>query len=434
MITEMLVLLALILANGTFAMSEMAVVSARKIRLQQRAEEGDSGAQRALQLAEHPNRFLSTVQIGITLVGILAGAYGGATLATRFGGWLAQFPRIGPYGEEIALVLVVAAVTYLSLVIGELVPKRIALTHPERIASRVAGAMHGISVIATPAVKLLSASTDAILRLVRIRHGNEPPVTEEEIATLIEQGTRAGVFETQEREMVERVFWLADQNVGSLMTPRPRIVWLDADDTTGTNRKKLMQHRHSRFPVCERSADNIIGIVDVRDLLARSLTSGEFDIRSALLQPLYVPFALNALRLLDMFRESGMHFAVVIDEHGGVEGVITMNDVLEEISGDFIADQPRMVKRDASSWLVDGSMAMAAFTDELGVDEGWNHEPGSYHTVGGYVLTSLGHIPRAGESFEANGFRIEVVDMDGHRIDKLLVSRLPAADGTTTPV
>jgi len=431
--TELLVLLLLVLANGTFALSEMAIVSSRKARLQVRAQAGDRGARSALQLAEHPNRFLSTVQIGITLVGIFAGAYGGATIAARLAPFLEQFALLRPYSREVAVALVVGAVTYVSLVLGELVPKRIALTHPEKIAARVAGFMHGVSVVATPAVKLLSLSTDALLRLLRVRKGADPPVTEEEIATLIDQGTQAGVFEKQEREIIERVFWLGDQRAGALMTPRHRVIWLDVNAPFASHRDKMAAHRHSRFPVCDGAADRILGIVDVRELFACALSGDELDLRRSLQQPLFVPSGLRALRLIDMFRDTGMHFAVVIDEHGGVAGVITLNDVLEEISGEFLTDQPRISRRDDGSWLVDASLAVDSFAEALDIEKGWPDVPRDYHTVGGYVLATLGHIPKVGESVVEHGYRIEVVDMDGHRIDKLLVSRIPAPSGPARP-
>lgn len=420
---QALFILILILANGVFAMSEIAVVSARKTRLQQRAEEGDAKARCALELAEHPNRFLATVQIGITLVGIFAGAYGGATIAGVLDGYLERFPAIAPYSEEIALGGVVLVITYLSLVVGELVPKRIALTHPERIASVIAGPMHTLSVIASPLVTLLSVSTDTILRLLGIRKAEEPPITEEEIAALLEAGTEAGVFEEEEQELVERVFWLGDQRVSALMTPRHRVEWFDVRDPPTAHREELIRNRHSQYPVCEGDLDHALGMVRTKDLLAELLGGNPLDLKAALRKPLFVPESLRALRLLEMFRESGIHMAMVIDEYGGVEGLVTLNDVLKEMAGDLAASaDPRIVQREDGSWLVDGSLTMDEFWECLDLQERRGEERPNYHTLGGLVVTTLGRIPRSGDAFQAYDLRFDVVDMDGNRVDKVLVS------------
>lgn len=422
---EILIVLLLILINGVFAMAEIAVVSARKTRLQQQAGEGNTGARRALELAEHPNRFLSTVQIGITLVGILAGAYGGATLARHLDGYLNRFALIAPYSEGISLTAVVAAITYLSLVIGELVPKRIGLNNPEKVASLVAGPMHGLSVAASPLVRLLSASTDGLLRVLGVRKAQEAPVTEEEIAALLEAGTEAGVFEEEEHELVERVFWLGDQRAESLMTPRHRLVWLDLDDTPEAHREIIRTHRFSRYLVCRGSVDDVVGMVRVMDLLSELLDGKPLDIPSVLRNPLIVPDGMRALRLLELFRESGIHLAVVIDEYGGTEGIVTLHDVLEEISGDLhVEADARIARRDDGSWLVDGSLSMDDFWEALELEERRATGRQEYRTLGGLVVTSLGHIPKAGEHFESHGLRFEVMDMDGHRVDKVLVSLL----------
>jgi putative hemolysin len=430
---EFLIVLLLIVINGVFAMAEIAVVSARKSRLQQRAEGGDEKARRALELAEHPNRFLSTVQIGITLVGILAGAYGGATLARQLDDYLEHFAPIARYSEEISLTAVVAAITYLSLVVGELVPKRIGLNHPERIASLVAGPMHMLSMVASPLVKLLSASTEGLLRLLGIRKAEEPPVTEEEIAALLEAGAEAGVFEEEEHELVERVFWLGDQRAESLMTPRHKIVWLDLEDPPEVHRETIRTHRFSRFLVCQGAVDRVVGMARAMDLLTELLEGGPLDIREVLRKPLIVPEGMRALRLLELFRESGIHLAVVVDEYGGVEGIVTLHDVLEEISGDLNAGtETRVVQREDGSWLVDATLTMDEFWECLELEERRAEGRQEYHTLGGFVVTTLGHIPRAGESFEAHGLRFEVVDMDANRVDKVLVS-LSRSDGKPNP-
>jgi putative hemolysin len=421
---EILLILALILINGVFAMSEIAVVSSRKSRLQQRASEGDAGARRALELAEDPTRFLSTVQIGITLVGVFAGAFGGASIAGRLDNYLEGFPAMAPYSEGVALFAVVAAITFLSLVVGELVPKRIALNRPERIAGLVAAPMHGLSIVASPFVRVLSVSTEGLLKLLRVRKAEEPPVTEEEVSALLDVGMAAGVFEEEEHDLVERVFWLADQRVGSLVTPRQRIEWLDVRDAPEAHRSELVRHRFSHYLVCDGEVDRVLGMVRVKDLLAELLEGRPLDPRAALRQPLFVPSSLRALRLLTMFRESGIHLAVVIDEYGGVEGLVTLNDVLEEITGDLGLDtEPRVVQREDGSWLVDASLTMDEFWVSLNLEE--PRVPGgrAYHTLGGLVVTELGRIPHTGDTFELHDLKFEVVDMDGHRVDKVLVGR-----------
>lgn len=428
---EILLILGLILLNGVFAMSEIAVVSSRRARLAQRAAEGDSGARRALDLAENPNRFLSTVQIGITLVGVFAGAYGGASIAGQLAQRLEAITWIARYSEEISLAVVVASITFLSLVVGELVPKRIALNQPERIASLVSGPMHALSIAATPLVRILGASTEAILRLVGARKSDEPPVTEEEIASLLKVGTAAGVFEENESQLVERIFWLGDQSVSSLMTPRHRIRWLDLDDPPAVHREELKHHRFSHYLVGRGEIDEVVGMVRMKDLVARLLQGHDLDIEADLRQPLFVPEGLRALRLLEKFRETGIHLAVVIDEYGGVDGLVTLNDVLEEITGNLsVDDGPRAVRRADGSWLVDASLTIAEFRDAMGLPERREGDRGDYLTVAGLVVTHLGRIPRAGDTLRIDGMLIEVVDMDGHRVDKVIVSM---REGETDP-
>lgn len=424
---QLFIILLLILANGLFAMAEIAVVSSRRVRLEARAEAGDRRARRALELTEHPNRFLSTVQIGISLVGIFAGAYGGATLAGPLEEALTgAFPAAARYTGELALVLVVASITYLSLVVGELVPKRIALSNPEGIAARIARPMQILAKVALPGVRLLSLSTNALLRLLRVAEPEEPPVTEEEIAAQLEAGTRAGVFEEQEQAMVERVFRLADQTAGALLTPRQRIAWLDINDPAETTRETLIRHRHARLLVCDGDLDDVLGMVHVSDLLARALAREPLDLRAVLREPLYVPRSLRSLQLLERFRDTGVHLAVVVDEYGGTEGLITLNDILEEISGDVDASaQPRIARRPDGSWLVDAGLVMDEVCDELGIPEPEDAHGGEYHTLGGFVVQRLGHLPAVGETVHDLGSHFEVVDMDGNRVDKILVTVEP---------
>jgi putative hemolysin len=328
---------------------------------------------------------------------------------------------------------VVVCIVYLSLVLGELVPKRIALTDPERISSRVARSMHLLSIAAAPIVRVLSFSTEIVLRVLRIRKSDEPPVSEEEIGALLRLGIEAGVFEETEHELVQRVFWLGDQRVGGLMTPRHRIAWLDIADPPEAHRQELLRHRHTRFLVCAGELDAVLGMVHVQDLLAQTLTGSTTDLRKLLRKPLFVPPSLRALRLLELFRERGVHFAVVIDEYGGVEGLVTLRDVLEELAGNLLLPAgPAIVQRADGSWLVDGSLEVQEFRDGLELAEWPDDRAADYRTLGGLVVTSLGTIPSVGDSFEAHGLRFEVVDMDGYRVDKVLVSiRDPRARAPT---
>jgi putative hemolysin len=427
--TEVLVVLLLLVANGVFAMSEIAVVSARKSRLQQRADDGDHAARRALHLAENPERFLATVQVGITLVGTLAGAFGGAAIAKPLAAWLSQYSSVAEYADTLALGLVVLGITYLSLIVGELVPKQIGLNHPERIAALVAGPMDMVSRVGRPLVWLLTTSTQLVLKLLRIRKPEESPVTEAEIAVLLEQGTQAGVFEEEEQDLVERVFWLGDQRVVSLMTPRHRIVWLDVNASVQEHRLAMVEHRYSRYLVCEGALDHVLGMVEVKDLWAAELSGQRVDdLRALLRQPLFIPESTRALHVLEKFRETGVHLALVVNEYGGTEGIVTLNDVLEEISGEMgrgqVAPASPVVRRDDGSLLVDGSLAMEEFRELLDLEDR-RTENREYRTLGGWVFTTLGHVPRPGEHFDANGYRVEVVDMDGNRIDKVLVGPVP---------
>jgi putative hemolysin len=423
---EALILLTLILINGLFAMSEIAVISARKTRLRQRAIAGDTKAGKALALAEHPNRLLSTAQIGITLVGIFTGAYAGTTVARHLDELLRRFTPFAAFSEQLALGLVVVVVTYLSLVLGELVPKRIALTYPEAIASSVAGSMHRLARIAAPLVHLLSVSTDGVLRVLGVRKTEEPPVTEEEITAMIRLGTEVGVFDASEQDLVERVFRLGDQTVASLMTPREQIIWLDALDSPAVNRRKMIRNRVQRFLVCEGSLDNLLGMVAVTELWARMLAGEPLDLRAALQRPLSVPQTMHALRLLELFRESGVHLALVVDVHDRITGLVTLTDILQEISGALSrATEPRIVQRHDGSWLMDGSLAMRDVWHTLRLPAAEIPEPdGRPVTLGAFMVERLEHVPISGEYFETGGHRFEVVDMDGSHVDKVLISRL----------
>jgi putative hemolysin len=423
---EVAIIFLLLIVNGAFSMSEMALVSSRKTRLKQRADRGDGGAQAALRLSESPDEFLATVQIGITLVGILAGAFGGATMAEELAPLLQRIPAIAPYADSIAFALVVLAITYLSLVIGELVPKRLALNHPESIARAVARPMQWLSKLSLPAVRLLSVSTKAVLRLLGARPSAEPQVTEEEIRILVRQGAQSGVLEEAERRMVENIFHLGDLRVRSLMTPRPDIVWLEINDSPETIRRKLKESGMSRYPVCQGNLDNALGIVRAKDLLAEMLAGRPLDLQSALRHPLFVPEMMPALRALEQFKKSGNHIAIVIDEHGGTQGLVTHHDILEAIAGEIeptteTEDLPA-VRREDGSWLLDGALPVYELKEILGLRKLPGEDRGEYHTLGGFIMFMLGRIPAVADHFEYGRLRFEVMDMDSHRVDKVLVS------------
>jgi putative hemolysin len=429
------VIVLLVLVNGIFVMAEMAVVSARKPRLQQFANEGDHGAQTALDLATNPDRFLATTQIGITLIAILTGAFGERTLTDRLSARLQEFPRFTGYSESLAFVIVVIAITYVSLVFGELLPKRLALHNPERIASAMSGVMNFLSRLCAPVVMLISGSTRLLIGILGFRPSAEPPVTEEEIKVMMEQGTEAGVFEEAEHDIVKSIFKLGDRGVSALMKPRRDVVWLDIDDPSPENQKKLASSLYSRFPVAQGSLDNVLGIVQTKDLLTRCLAGSKMDLRESLRPPLFVPEGLPALRLLEMFKKSRTHMALIVDEYGGVEGLVTLNDILEDLVGDVASvDMPeerQVVTRPDGSLLIDGKLQIDDLKETLNISKLPDDETGSYQTLGGLVMLQVGRVPVTGDSFEVEGHRFEVVDMDGKRVDKVLVSKVgtPTEEG-----
>lgn len=351
---EIVFVMLLIIANGLLAMSETAVISARKARLQHRANRGDIKARAALEVANAPTRFLSTVQIGITLVGILAGAFGGATIAEQLAGRLSLIPLLTPYSEAIGLGIVVIGITYLSLVLGELVPKRLALHNPERIAAAVAIPMRALSALLSPLIGLLGASTDVVLWVLGIRPSTEPPVTEEEIKVLIEQGTQAGVFAAMEQEMVVRAFRLGARRISALMTPRTEIVWLNLDDPPDVIHRAMTNSTHGLFPVGRGSLDNLLGVVHARDVLARSLAGQPTDLKALLQQPLFVLENMLALKALELFKQSGQPLALVIDEYGGTQGLVTHSDILEALVGDMLVAMNRLNRKPCNVKMVPG--------------------------------------------------------------------------------
>jgi putative hemolysin len=410
----------LILINGLLAMSELALVSSRKSRLEYLASQGSRGARAALRLIEDPSRFLSTVQIGITLVGIIAGAFSGATLGQRLGAWLNTFPSISPYGNSVGIGITVVGITYLSLIIGELVPKRIALTQPERVATLVAGPMRGLSWVAAPAVWVLHISTEGVLGVLGLRGTPETTVTEEEIKALIDEGTQAGIFVPQEQAMIEGVLRLADRSVRVIMTPRARIVWLDVNADRNAMVEMVHAHRFSRLLVCDGSVDHPVGFIHTKHLLPEALRCEDIPLSDLVMPILCVPDRKTVLNLLNRFKKEKVHLAVVVDEYGATEGLVTLTDVIEAIAGDLPErgedNGPQIVRRDDGSWLADGTMPTDEVEAVTGIDMGKD-----VGMLAGFVLHHLGKIPTAGESFLYGNARFEVVDMDANRIDKVLI-------------
>ena len=423
---EIIIIFLLLLANGVFAMSEIAVVAARKIRLQQLANSGNRQAQAALNLAKNPNQFLATVQVGITLVGIMAGAFGGATIAENIAAYLNTWPTLAPYSELVGVGVVVIVITYFSLIIGELVPKRLALNNPERIASMMAAPMHFLAKIALPVVRLLDISTNVVIRLLGVKPSAEPGITLEEIKVMIDQGTESGVFEESEQDMIENILRLDERPVGVWMTPRTKIVWLDIEEPLEVIQRKVIKHHYSRYPVAKDNLDNVIGIVRAKDLLVQSLTHQLLDLKVLLHPPTFIPESMSALDVLELFKEQGTHIALVIDEYGGIEGMITHNDILEDIAGNIPIDgeppvEPQAQQREDGSWLVDGLLDIDTLKEIFEIEELPDEEDRGYHTVGGFIMSQIHGIPIVGQYFEWQNLRFEVIDMDGRRVDKVLI-------------
>lgn len=423
------IVLLLLILNGLFAMSELAIVSAKKMRLQQWSLEGNKKAERALELANSPTDFLSTVQIGITTVGILSGAFGGATLAEHLEDYLVDnVPALGGYEAIVSVAIVVVIITYLSIIIGELVPKRVALRSPEKIAVAVSTPMKWLSRVGSPIVRLLSFSTESVLRVLGVSKAlSEPPVTEEDIKSLFEQGTQAGVFEKQEQDIMEKVLVFGDKKVNSLMTPRPDLVWLDLEDDFETNMEKVRSAPHSYFPVTRGGLDNLLGTIHVKDLFLRD-KGAPFDLSKKLQPPVYIPETNDALEVLEAFKTSGAHIGFIIDEYGSIQGIVTLTDLLVAIVGDIPSrthpEEKQIMKRDDGSYLIDGMLAIEEFKDLVKVEELPNEDRANFQTLAGFILSFLGRVPVPTDSFEWNGFKLEVVDMDGNRIDKVIVTPL----------
>lgn len=428
--TEIFIIFLLLLANGIFAMAEIAIVSSRKARLKKFADEGSAKARAALELAQAPENFLSTVQIGITLVGILAGAFGGATLSGKLAVVIADIPALARYASPIAIFVVVSAITYFSLIIGELVPKRVALADPEGRAMLIAKPMTGLSRLAAPFVWFLTISTNLVLKVFGLGKEVEAPPSEEEVTHMIEQGASAGVFHKSERDMVEGVLRLDERPVTEIMTRRTKIVWLSVDDSDEINWRKIVASGHSQFPVYEGTRDHVLGMVSVKALWANAAAGVPNSVRNHIVSPLFVPITVNVIQLLESFKKTGKHIALVTDEFGSVQGLVTLIDVMEAIVGDLPEPgdrrQPEAIQRDDGTWLVDGAMLISEFRERFNLPPLPGEEDEDFETVGGLMLDRLGQIPKAGEYFLWEGWRFEVMDMDRHRVDKVLFTPKPA--------
>lgn len=425
---EIAILFALILLNGLFAMSEIALVTARKARLQKLVDEGNRSAAAAVELGQDPTRFLSTIQIGITSIGVLNGIVGEAALAAPLAIRLAELGVPAPYATYGATGLVVLLITYFSIVVGELVPKRIGQSYPETFARLVARPINWLAIATKPFVVLLSVSTRTLLRLLSVKETSGSPVTEEEIHAMLVEGTTAGVIESHEHAMVRNVFRLDDREIGSLMVPRGDVMVLDVDLPFEENLVRVESSNYEHFPVVRGGLDNVLGIVNARRWLSQALRGAQRDLNSHLLQTaLYVPETLTGMELLDNFRSSDVRMALVVDEYGEVQGIVTLQDLIEAITGEFQARNPETswaVQREDGSWLLDGHIPVPELKDRLALDGVPEEDRGRYHTLSGMMMLLTGRLPKVADSVEWEGWRFEIVDMDGKTIDKVLAARI----------
>lgn len=422
---EIFILLGLILINGLFAMSEIAIVTAKKSRLQILADKGSSSAQIALKLAEDPTQFLSTVQIGITSIGIMNGIFGESILAEPFALWLQTFGVPVHFSDNFATILVVVVVTYLSIVVGELVPKRIGQLSAERIACVVAKPMQLLAIATKPFVHLLSTSTRTLMRLLGFHHNQNQQVTEEDIHAILDEGSSSGILEEQEHTMVKNVLRLEDRNIVSLMVPRSDMIYLDTALSTEENYQRVMQSPHSRFPVCTKQNDNLIGVINAKELLAAAIRGDKVNLAELAKPCQAVPESLTAMELLDFFRRSRTQMVFVVDEYGELRGLVTLQDLLEALTGEFIGEEGEdayIVRREDGSLLLDGMLSIVDFKDSLHIDE--LPEEGSYQTLNGLMMLVMGRVPATGDKIQLRGWEFEIVDMDGRRVDKVLASHL----------
>lgn len=411
-------------------MTELAIVTSKKSRLEKRAEDGDSRAKYALQLANNPNQLLSTIQIGITLIGIVTGAIGGAAIAEQLKVYVEQVNFLRPFALEFSMIVVMSLSTYLSLIIGELVPKRLAMSNPEAISMIVAKPMTFFSKVGKPLIWVLGKSTDFVLKLLRVKPNNEPEVTEEEITQMIEQGVYSGVVEEIEHEMVEQIFWMGDQRLGDILTPRTQVVWLDIDKPFHENLAKMNDSLHSKFPVGKGSLDNFLGIIHTKDVFRKLVSNEKFKLEDCISDTLVLPESMKVFQALEALKSSGNHEAIVIDEYGGIEGFVTLHDFMENIVGDMPQknepdEDPQIIQRDDRTWLADGLVPIDDFIryfdlEDVEILRGGNR----FHTLGGFITNYLGDIPRVKDTVPVENYLLEVIDMDHVRVDKVMVHLL----------
>jgi putative hemolysin len=406
-------------------MTEIAIVTSRKARLEKLAEDGDKRATYALKLAEHPNQLLSTIQIGITLIGVVTGAFGGAAIASKLTPVIDKIDVLAPFSSQVSMFIVIAITTYLSLIIGELVPKRIGMNNPEKVALTVAKPMYYFSKVGKPLIWLLSKSTELVLKIFGIKQNNEPDVTEEEITQLIEQGVFSGVVDKIEHEMVEQIFYMGDQRLGDILTPRTYLEWIDLEDPLEENLEIMSTSSHESFPVGAGSLDNFRGVLHTKDVFTLLINKEPIKLEDCVEDALVLPEAMMAFQALEKIKETGKHQAVVIDEYGGIEGFVTLHDFIENIVGDMpdLEDAPKILQRDENSWLSDGLISLETFRRYFDIDE-LEELRSEAHTLGGYITTYLGDIPKVGDFIEIEDLKLEVVDMDHVRVDKVMITRI----------
>lgn len=429
---EIAIILLLIIANGLFVLIEMSITESRKNKLEKLADNGDTGAKFALDIIEEPTRVLSAMQIGITLVGILIGTLAGEKLAPVLGFYLKKVPYLSAYADIAALLIIVVSITYFTLVVGELVPKKIAMNEPEPILSKLAISLNFLEKLTQPFVSFLSLSTNFTLMFIGINPNKENIVTEDEVRTLIEQGTEEGTFEKTEQDMVDKIFRLSDQKAYALMTPRTQMIWLDLEESLEENLAIITENPDTIFPVAKNSLDEFVGILYTKDLLKLALAGEPISLEKCIHTPMFIPKSMPSFKVLENFQESGNHQAIVLDEFGGVVGFITMKDIVSEVLGDIsLSEDPepvQIIKRDDNSWLVDGLLPIDEFKDHFDLDELPDEDRDHYQTMGGFITSYLDYIPVAAENFIWNGFKFEIVDMDRVRVDKILVTKLPSEE------
>ncbi|WAA12241.1 hemolysin family protein [Fervidibacillus halotolerans] len=427
--TSILIVFILIIANGIFAMTEIAIVTSKKGRLEILKEKGNRNADYALKLANNPNQLLSTIQIGITLIGVVTGAFGGAKIANQLSEYVEQISVLSPFSYEFSIIIVVGLSTFLSLVIGELVPKRIGMSNPEKMACIVAKPMYFFSKVGKPLIWILSKSTESLLKLLGVKQSSRPAITEEEITQLIEQGVYSGVVEEIEHEIVEQVFYMGDKRLGDILTPRTQIVWIDLEKPLEENLKTIAKSVHSKFPVARGSLDDFVGVIHTKNVLPKLLAKEPIVLEECIEDTLVLPEPMKVFQALEALKKSGQHEAIVIDEYGGIEGFVTLHDFMENIVGDMPLKEdhtePKIVQRDDNSWLADGLISVDTFRRYFDLEDvpflrGGNN----FHTLGGFITMQIGDIPKVNDTVEIEDLKLEVVDMDHVRVDKILITKL----------